>query len=51
MYDLSTSFLFLQCNYSVLLLLYDFVFENVEIKTNLNLKPELELFSSLSGWL
>ena len=25
-----------QCNYYILLLLYDFEFENVEIKTNLN---------------
>ena len=29
--------LYKQCNYSILLLLYDFEFENVEIKPNLKL--------------
>ena len=33
-----------QCNYSILLLLYDFEFENVEIKQTWNLKLENLIF-------
>ena len=32
-----------QCTYSIVLLLYDFEFENVEIKQTWNLKPFLIL--------
>ena len=37
-----------QCNYSILLLLYDFEYENVEIKTNLKLETFICLLKGIS---
>ena len=38
LYIIKMRMIYKQCNYSIMLLLYDFEFENVEIKTNLKLE-------------
>ena len=39
-----------QCNYSILLLLYNFEWENVEIKQTWNLKLEITGFFTVASW-
>ena len=50
-YNIKMCMIYEQCNYFILLLLYDFEMENVEIKTNLNLEtpmPWARLHSTIS---
>ena len=48
LYNIKMCMIYEQCNYSILLLLYDFEMENVEIKQT-NLKHQKQPLKSISG--